>query len=314
MDLVTTYRQMLRVRRFEERLLALLKAGELVGSAHLCVGQEAIPVGACSALRPADAVVATYRGHGWAISRGVPLAEMFAEVLGRDSALCGGRGGSAHLMAPAYGFLGENSIVGAGVPMALGAALARKLEEGAEKSIAVVSIGDGAMNQGNVHESLNMAAVLELPLLVVVENNGYAEMTPADALTAVAAHDRAAAYRMEALVVDGNDPVAVAEWVGRARAAIVETSRPILIEAMTHRLVGHYSGDLQAYRPPGELEAAWRNDPIAGLAGRIGDEAAIAAVQAEVDEELDAALEAARSVPYAPSGGVADHLYELVAP
>src|SRR5271166_2324269 len=113
---------MLRVRRFEEQLLALLKAGELVGSAHLCIGQEAIPVGACSALRAEDAVVATYRGHGWAIARGAPLEAMFAEVLGRDSALCGGRGGSAHLMAPEYGFLGENSIVGGGVPVAIGAA------------------------------------------------------------------------------------------------------------------------------------------------------------------------------------------------
>ncbi len=266
------YRQMLRVRRFEEQLMALLRAGELVGSVHLCIGQEAVPVGACSELEPADAVLATYRGHGWAIARGAPLADMFAEVLGRDSALCGGRGGSAHLSAPAYGFLGENSIVGAGVPMAVGAALARRLGPGAEGAIAAVSIGDGAMNQGNVHESLNMASVLRLPLLVIVENNGYSEMTPADALTAVPAHQRAAAYGLEGVLVDGNDPAAVAAAVRRARAAIIDGSAPVLIEALTHRLVGHYSGDMQAYRPPGELEAARLNDPLERMASEMGEE------------------------------------------
>ncbi len=314
MDLVSQYGAMLRVRRFEEQLMLLLKSGELAGSVHLCIGQEAIPVGACSALRGDDAVVATYRGHGWAIARGAPLEEMFAEVLGRESALCGGRGGSPYIMAPAYGFLGENSIVGAGVPLALGAALARKLEPGANGSIAAVSIGDGAMNQGNVHESLNMAAVLELPLLVIVENNGYAEMTPADALTAVAAHERAAAYGIEGVLVDGDDPEAVAEAVGRARSAIVERCRPVLVEAMTHRLVGHYSGDLQAYRPPGELEAAWRNDPLERLAGRIGDEATLQAERLAVDAEIAAALDAARAVPFPTGADVASHLYELVTP
>jgi len=314
MDLTNAYCQMLRVRRFEEQLLLLLKAGEVIGSAHLCIGQEAVPVGACSALEPADAVVATYRGHGWAIARGVPLEDMFAEVLGRDSPLCGGRGGSAHLMAPSYGFLGENSIVGAGVPVALGAALARSfaLDEG--RSIAVVSIGDGAMNQGNVHESLNMASVLGLPLLVIVENNGYAEMTPAAALTAVPAHQRAAAYAMEGLVVDGNDPEAVGATVRRARATIVERCRPVLIEAMTHRLVGHYSGDLQAYRPPGELEAAKLNEPLERLAQRLGDAPSLRALSEQVDNEVAAALEMARSVPFPSSLSVLEHLYEAVAP
>ena len=313
MDLVTAYGQMSRVRLFEEKLLELLKTGELVGSAHLCIGQEAIPVGACSALAPEDAVVATYRGHGWAIARGAPLEALFAEVLGRDSALCGGRGGSAHLMAPEYGFLGENSIVGAGVPMAIGAALARKLQPPPEGAISVVSIGDGAMNQGNVHESLNMAAVLGLPLLIIVENNGYAEMTPADALTAVPAHERAAAYNMEGLLIDGNDPEAVAELVAHSRHEIIDHQKPVLIEAMTHRLVGHYSGDLQAYRPAGELEKAWRNDPIEALRARIGDEDAVSRVRNEVEAELEAALLAARSVPYADASGVGEHLYEAAS-
>ena len=310
MDIPSAYRQILRVRRFEEQLLVLLKAGELVGSVHLCIGQEAVPVGTCSVLEPADAVVATYRGHGWAIARGTPLSEMFAEVLGRDSNLCGGRGGSAHLMAPAFGFLGENSIVGAGVPVALGAALARSFEQSRDRSVAVVSIGDGAMNQGIVLESLIMAAVLNLPLLVVVENNGYAEMTPADALTAVSAHHRAAAYGMKGVVVDGNDPQAVAAAVARARAAILEESRPILLEAMTHRLVGHYSGDLQAYRPQGELEAARLNDPLVLLANKIADDNVLEEIGRSVDAEIVAALELARLVPY-PTDAV-EQLYQPV--
>lgn len=307
------YRQMLCIRRFEEQLLVLLKAGELVGSTHLCIGQEAVPVGACSVLMPGDAVVATYRGHGWAIARGVPLAEMFAELLGRESGLCGGRGGSAHLMAPAYGFLGENSIVGAGVPVALGAALARSFGPGPDRTIAVVSIGDGAMNQGNVHESLNMAAVLSLPLLVIVENNGYAEMTPADALTAVPAHERAAAYGIKGAVVDGNDPQAVAEAVGLARAAIVEHGRPMLIEAMTHRLVGHYSGDLQAYRPPGELDAARLNDPLVRLADKIADASVLSELGEAVGTDLADALAAARDVPFPTGLSARDFLYEQAA-
>src|SRR5271163_3699435 len=147
---------MYTIRRFEERVLALVTDREITGSVHLCIGQEAIPAGACTVLEPDDAVVATYRGHGWAIARGVPLTEMFAELLGRQSGIGGGRGGSAYLMAPAYGFLGENSIVGAGLPMAAGAALARKLQR--RDSVGVVSIGDGAMNQGAVHETLNLAS------------------------------------------------------------------------------------------------------------------------------------------------------------
>jgi TPP-dependent pyruvate/acetoin dehydrogenase alpha subunit len=293
-DLIAHYRQMCTIRRFEEQAMALVQSREITGSVHLCIGQEAIPVGACASLDPGDAVIGTYRGHGWAIARGVPLSELFAEMLGRASALNAGRGGSPYLMAPRHGYLGENSIVGAGLPMAAGAALARKLRE--TGTAAVVSIGDGAMNQGAVHESLNLAAVLGLPLLVVVENNGYAEMTPAAALTAVPAHERATAYRMRGEVVDGNDPVAVAEAVRELRAEVVAAQRPALLEAMTQRLVGHYSGDAQAYRPPGELAAARLADPIPRLAARLGAEAAD--VDKAAEEDVRAALDAARLVPF----------------
>jgi len=304
-NLAALYRQMCMIRRFEEQLMALVQSRELAGSVHLCIGQEAIPVGACAALEPGDAVIGTYRGHGWAIARRVPLAELFAEVLGRASALNSGRGGSPYLMAPRYGYLGENSIVGAGLPMAAGAALARKLQGAG--TAAVVSIGDGAMNQGAVHESLNLAAVLGLPLLVIVENNGYAEMTPAAALTAVPAHQRAPAYRMRGEVVDGNDPIAVAEAVRAVRAEVISEQRPALIEAMTHRLVGHYSGDAQAYRPPGELAAARRADPVARLAARIGE--AAAGIDEAAQADILAALAAARAVPFPDPAHVTSGIY-----
>jgi TPP-dependent pyruvate/acetoin dehydrogenase alpha subunit len=286
---------MCTIRLFEEQVMALVQSREITGSVHLCIGQEAIPVGSCAVLAPGDAVIGTYRGHGWAIARGVPLADLFAEMLGRGSALNGGRGGSPYLMAPRYGYLGENSIVGAGLPMAAGAALARKLQGAG--TAAVVSIGDGAMNQGAVHESLNLAAVLGLPLLLIVENNGYAEMTPAGALTAVPAHLRASGYRMPGEVVDGNDPAAVAEAVAALRAEVVATQRPALLEAMTHRLVGHYSGDAQAYRPPGELAAARQADPVTRLAAQVGESAATAATRA-AEADVRAALDAARTVPF----------------
>jgi TPP-dependent pyruvate/acetoin dehydrogenase alpha subunit len=307
-NLSTLYERMYLIRRFEEQVLALVTSREITGSVHLCIGQEAVPAGACAALEPGDAVVGTYRGHGWALARGVPVTEMFAELLGRRSAIGAGRGGSAHLMAPAYGFLGENSIVGAGLPMAAGAALARKLQGRA--AVGVVSIGDGAMNQGVVHETLNLASVLALPLIVVVENNGYAEMTPADALTAVTAHERAAAYRITGSQTDGNDPVAVAEAVSAARANVLASGRPALVEAMTQRLVGHYSGDAQAYRPPGELAAARLADPLPRMAARIGDEVQVSAAQVRVQAELDAALTKARAYPPADPATALTGIYQ----
>jgi len=305
-NLIEDFRDVYRIRRFEEEVSALASAGEITGSVHLCIGQEAVPVGACRALSPDDLVVATYRGHGWAIASGVPLVELFAELLGRESSLCGGRGGSAHLMAPAYRFLGENSIVGGGLPMALGASLAQKFLN--RRALALVDIGDGAMNQGAVHEALNMASVLRVPLLLVVENNGYAEMTPASALTAVPAHVRACAYGLESLVVDGNDTAEVQSALAEARERSFTTSAPVIVEAMTQRIVGHYSGDLQAYRPAGELDAARQDEPLVRLARAI-DDGSLAKVRASVETDVRQALEAARLYPFPDPTRVLEDMY-----
>lgn len=300
------YRRMLLIRRVEERLMQALTQGLVSGSTHLCIGQEAVPVGACEAMHDDDPLIATYRGHGWLLARGVEPAQLFAEVLGRESALNGGRAGSAYMSAAAHHVYGENSIVGAGVPIAVGLGLAcRSASDG---RIPIVSIGDGAMNQGNVHESLNMASVLRIPLLVVVENNGYAEMTPSDLLTAVPAATRAAAYGIPGVEVDGNDPAAVREVVADARATSLETQRPVLVEAHTHRLAGHYSGDAQAYRPAGELDQKRLSDPLV-LARQQLPDADVEAVDADVERQVDEAFQLALGMPTPSAEEAGTHVY-----
>ncbi|MFE0593304.1 thiamine pyrophosphate-dependent dehydrogenase E1 component subunit alpha [Micromonospora echinospora] len=310
MGLPDDYRSMARIRRFEERLAALKDAGEIPGSIHLCNGQEAIPVGAARALRDGDHVTATYRGHGWAIARGVDLVGLFAEMMGRDSALCGGRAASPYLTDPGRWFIGENSIVGAGVPVAAGAALtAQRTGSGA---VSVVSIGDGAMNQGNVHEALNLAAVLDLPLVLVVENNVYSEMSRIEDMVRIRQlADRAPAYGVPGRVVDGNDCDAVAEAVTEAVTRAREGGGPSIVEAMTERLVGHYSGDVQHYRPAGEIAAAREREPLARIrqAADADLTARLDVIDAEVAAEVEAAVTAARAVPFPDPATVKEHVH-----
>ncbi|WP_341715831.1 thiamine pyrophosphate-dependent dehydrogenase E1 component subunit alpha [Micromonospora sp. FIMYZ51] len=310
MGLPDDYRAMARIRRFEERLTALKDAGEIPGSIHLCNGQEAIPVGAARTLRDGDHVTATYRGHGWALARGVDMAGLFAEMMGRDSAINGGRAASPYLSDPGRWFLGENSIVGAGVPIATGAALtAQRTGSGA---VSVVSIGDGAMNQGNVHEAINLAAVLDLPLVLVVENNVYSEMSRIEDMVRIRQlAERAAGYGIPGRVVDGNDPDAVAEAVGDAVTRAREGSGPSIVEAMTERLVGHYSGDVQHYRPAGEVAAAREREPLARIRAAAAADltARLDAIDAEVAAEVEAAVTAARAVPYPDPATVKEYVY-----
>jgi len=305
-SLEALYAQMRTVRLVEEEFLRAVQDGRITGSTHLCIGQEAIPVGACASLAAGDPVIATYRGHGWALARGVPVVQLIAEVFGRDSELNGGRGGSAYLSAPQVGFYGENSIVGAGVPVALGLGMAC-MRQG-RTNLPVVSIGDGAMNQGNVHESLNMGAVLRVPMIVVVEANGYAEMTPSDALTARTAYERAAAYGLPALMVDGNDPIGVAQAVAGARRAALEEGSPVIVQANTRRLGGHYSGDAQAYRPAGELQEWRREDPIARARQVLPPDQADA-IDHRVEQAVLDAFAQAEAMPRPEPREVMSHVY-----
>jgi TPP-dependent pyruvate/acetoin dehydrogenase alpha subunit len=302
-----TYRSIAIVRRFEERLLELKAEGRVFGSLHLCCGQEAIPVGACRALEERDALTATYRGHGWAIARGIPLAHLFAELLGLDSPVCGGRAGSAYMSSPEHGFLGENSIVGAGLPIAAGAALASTHDGSGAASL--VSIGEGTVNQGAAHEALNFAAVYSLPLVVVCENNLYAELTRFETMMRVeTVVERVAAYGIPGFRVDGNDADAVEQATREALERARGGEGPTVIEAMTERLVGHYDLDPQHYRPPGEVEHAAEREPLARLRGHIGDDRADA-IEREVEAALAEALEEASGFPAPDPETATEHVY-----
>lgn len=303
---------MWRIRALEEKIRELRLAGHIEGSVHLCIGQEAGPVGACSELGPDDALFATYRGHGWALQRGVPAHAILGEVLGRATGINAGRGGSAYFTAPAYGFYGENSIVGAGLPIAVGAALAGRFDDSNRASVAV--FGDGALNQGASHEALNMAGAFRLPVVFVCENNVYSEMTPIrDMVGDEELWKRAAAYGMEGCRVDGKDP----EVVRSACRAAVERARsgggPSLIELMTERLVGHYIGDPEHYRPAGETERAWETEPIGQLSEKLRraglPEAAIEGTERSARAEVDDACTQALADPVADPESAKDHVY-----
>jgi 2-oxoisovalerate dehydrogenase E1 component len=312
------YGTMLRIRAFEEGCLKLSSEGFVAGSIHLGLGQEAIPTGALRALGESDPVFATYRGHGWAAACGVPLKDLLAEVCHRQAGVNGGRGGSAYLTAPRYRFYGENSIVGAGVPIAAGAAMAAKLRDTGQ--VAVVSIGDGAMNQGSVHEAMNFAAVNRLPLIIICENNGWSEMTPTSSMSLVTdLARRADAYGFPGVVVDGNDPEAVHEAVRRAREAALRREGPTLIECKTVRLSGHYNNDIEHYRPKDDVAQAWARDPIPACRSRVlelglATEVALADLDKAVQIEFATIADEVRALPAADPSESMDHVYAEAAP
>ncbi|WP_026876665.1 thiamine pyrophosphate-dependent dehydrogenase E1 component subunit alpha [Jiangella gansuensis] len=303
---------MWRVRLLEEKIRDLRLNGDVVGSVHLCIGQEAGPVGACSALEPADALFATYRGHGWALARGVPAVGILAELLGRATGVNGGRGGSAYFSAPEYGFHGENSIVGGGAPLAVGAALAGRFD--GTGRVALCVFGDGAMNQGSVHESMNFAAAFDLPVVFVCENNEYSELTPIrDMVRADVLADRARAYGILGERIDGNDPAVVRDRVGDAVQSAREGGGPVLLELMTARLVGHYIGDAEQYRQPGELERLAENEPIARLERTLRSagtpEPEIEAARDDAAREIETATQEASAAPLADAEAVRRHVH-----
>lgn len=302
-----------RIRMFEEKLIQIRKEGiDIFGSIHCYNGQEAIAVGALAALGPKDKVFATYRGHGWAVACGTPPEFIFAEIMGRETGVCKGRGGSALLTAPQWRFFGENSIVGAGAPIAVGAALSARFRGSDE--VALVAFGDGAMNQGAVHEAMNFAAYKNLPVIFICENNKYSEMTPiADMVREPELYKRAAGYGIPGERIDGNDVHAVQATVARYVEAARAGGGPVLIEAMTHRLVGHYYGDMQSYRPKGELTEIAKTEPIGRLVRALianGESAeALNAIEQEVRDEIEIAATNARLAPLADTSTVKHHLY-----
>lgn len=281
-------RQMLRIRRFEALCVQLYQAQRIRGFLHLYDGQEAVAAGVMAGLRPQDAVVATYREHGHALARGVSMDRLLAEMLGKLEGCCRGRGGSMHVFDRERRFCGGNAIVGGGLPLATGIALAdRRLRPGA---VTACFFGEGAVTEGAFHEAMNLARIWTLPVLFVCENNLYAMGMPlADAEAETEICRKAQAYRMPAAAVDGMDAVAVQQAAARALARIRAGEGPFFLECRTYRFRAHSMFDAQAYRSREEVEAWRQRDPLVQLAARLdaGEEAALAAA---VEEEVAAAL------------------------
>jgi pyruvate dehydrogenase E1 component alpha subunit len=296
------YRQMLLIRSFEDKVQQLFLAGRIEGTTHLCQGQEAVSVGAIAAMQPGDVQTNTYRGHGEALALGMPPEVALAELMGRASGGSRGLGGSMHLIDTAKGNIGANAIVGAGMPIAVGAAMAFKLR--GQPNVALTFMGDGATNIGTFHESMNMAAVWGVPVVFIVANNLYGEYSPVRMTTPIDdLARRADPYAMPGVIVDGQDVEAVhaatVEAVERARAG----GGPSLLEMKTYRYRGHSRSDPAKYRPAGELESWKARDPLLVLGGRLIDEGLMtaaeqAAMSQQHDAEVDAAIARAEAAPY----------------
>ncbi|WP_299394250.1 thiamine pyrophosphate-dependent dehydrogenase E1 component subunit alpha [Pelagibius sp.] len=294
-------RKMLLIRRFEEGAEDSYMRGLIHGTMHLSIGQEASAVGACLELTDQDKITSTHRGHGHCIAKGADVGRMFAEFFGKESGYCRGRGGSMHIADVDKGNLGANGIVGGGIPIAVGAALsAKRLKTG---TVVTSFFGDGAVNEGSFHESLNMAAIWKLPVIFICENNHYGMSTSVERSTAVRqVSDRAAAYSMPGVTVDGNDLSAVAEAchgaIERARAG----EGPSLIESVTYRWRGHSKSDRNRYRSKDEIDAWIARDPIRRFAGLLSEhgilsEEGFARMETEVAEQIAAAIAFAKESP-----------------
>ena len=287
-------REMIRVRRFEERCAELYGAEKIRGFLHLGIGEEAVAVGAMQALAPGDAVVATYREHGHALARGVPAGAVMAEMFGKVEGCSRGRGGSMHLFDLSRRFYGGNAIVGGGLPLALGLALSDRLQGRAR--VTACFFGDGAVAEGVFHESMNLAALWRLPVLFLCENNRYAMGTALErhqAETDLAV--KAAAYGMAAWTVDGMDVLAVEEAVLGAALTVRQGGRPVFLELRTYRFRAHSMYDPDLYRTKEEIEAWKERDPIPALARLLRESGAVtgeevAAIEAEAAAEVEAAI------------------------
>jgi acetoin:2,6-dichlorophenolindophenol oxidoreductase subunit alpha len=295
------YRTMRTIREFEERVHKHFAIGDIPGFVHLYAGEEAIAVGVCSELGDADYIASTHRGHGHAIAKGCDVKLMMAELFARRTGLCKGKGGSMHIADLDRGMLGANGIVGGGIPLVVGVGLSAKVRE--TEQVGVVFLGDGATNEGTFAESLNLAAVWKAPTIFVIENNGYAESTGTSfALSGVEPHTRAVGYGVPGVKVDGTDYFAVQAATREALARARRGEGPSVIECQAGRFYGHFEGDTQTYRAPGEIDDLKANhDPLkifraATADTGLGDEL-VAQIDAEVIALLDAAIAEASAAP-----------------
>ncbi|MGE5220574.1 MAG: thiamine pyrophosphate-dependent dehydrogenase E1 component subunit alpha [Chloroflexota bacterium] len=306
-------RRMWLIRAFEEKLSALYAERQVVGLLHLGIGQEAVAVGVCSLLRTDDLVYGGHRSHGHAIAKGADINRLMAEIAGRATGYCGGKGGSMHIVAKECGFITATGVVGGTIPLALGAAFAAK--ERKQGQVAVVFFGDGAGQTGPFHESLNIASLWQLPVIFVCENNGYAEFTPLSAHTKVerlAQH--AKTYGIPASTIDGNDLFAVRDATQKAVEKCRAGKGPVFVECLTHRMRGHYEGDPAKYRELSQLAEWKKKDPIARAARRLKGKKAIAdktlqSVELEARELVEKAAAFSLSSPWPAASDVDSQVY-----
>ena len=308
------YRSMVRIRLFELKVQEVYRSGVMPGFIHLYVGEEAVAAGVCESLSQYDYVTSTHRGHGHAIAKGIPMGPAFAEIWGKPNGCNGGRGGSMHIYDPAFGFLGTNGIVGASVPLGAGAALAAQVK--GSKQVAVSFFGDGAVNNCAFHEGVNLAAIWNLPVVFVCENNLYATETPFAKVTRnTDVASRGAAYGIPGTSVDGNDVIAVYQAAGQAIDVARSGGGPTLIECRTYRPLGHFEGDPGiGYRTKEEIAEWKKRDPINVLRERIlADRLATAeildGIWSDVEVEVEAAYQYAKSGPDADPSSVMDFVY-----
>jgi acetoin:2,6-dichlorophenolindophenol oxidoreductase subunit alpha len=297
--------RMLLIRRMEERLGEVVKSGELPGSVHLYIGQEAVAVGVCSNLTKDDWIASTHRGHGHFLAKGGDPHAMIAEIFGRATGICHGKGGSMHVADFSQGILGANGIVGGGIGLAVGAALAAQLD--GKGRVSVVFFGDGGANQGVVMEAINLAAIWKLPLLLVCENNGFSEFSPTATVTAGEIAQRAQPFGVPSVAVDGNDVFAVRDVAEQAVARARSGGGPTLIEARTYRWRGHVETEKsflsRTYREEQEIAEWQQRDPITRLEGTLLREGS--ASQREID---DVHAQVAQTVEQAFAAALADPL------
>ena len=312
-DRLAWYRRMLEIRRFEEKVQELFMGGHIQGTTHLCQGQEAVSVGSVAAMRKDDVLTNTYRGHGQALARGMAPETAFAELMGRRTGGSGGVGGSMHLVDFKMGNIGSNAIVGAGLPIAVGAAMAFRMR--GEDRVALTFFGDGATNIGTFHEALNMASVWSAPVVFIIENNLYGEYSPVRDTTPLDdLARRADPYGIPGVIVDGQDVDAVRDAVGVAVTRARAGDGPSLLEMKTYRYRGHSRSDPAKYRPDGELERWKGRDPIALLGAKLSAAGLLAAeaekaLGDEVQTAIDAAADRALGAPYPTLEETARYVY-----
>ena len=307
------YRTMLRIRAFEETAEAASKEGLVKGAIHLSIGQEAVASGVCANLRRDDMIASTHRGHGHTIAKGADPTAMMKELFGRAGGSCGGKGGSMHIADFTIGMLGANGVVAAGIPIAVGAAHAAKLQR--RDVVAVCFFGDGAINRGPFLEALNWAQIYTLPVLFVCEDNQWASTTRTRDLTAGdGAAARATAMGIPAEMLDGNDIEVIDAAAAKAVAAIRAGGGPRFLHVHTYRLKGHTAADAGAYRKPEEVQAKWADDPVARTRARLLAlgvvETDITAIEASARRELDESYAAAKAAPWPDLQQAFEHIQD----